>query len=84
MVPEITEGAISTIFVEKDGVLYTPPVRCGLLPGTLRAHLLEKKKCREKILFKEDLFAADRLFCGNSVRGLVEVFLVHRFRNNVA
>lgn len=72
---EITEGAISTIFIEQRGILYTPPVICGLLPGTLRSHLLDRGSCYEKILFKEDLYSAGKVFCGNSVRGLVEVIL---------
>jgi para-aminobenzoate synthetase/4-amino-4-deoxychorismate lyase len=72
---EITEGAISNIFVRKNGTLYTPPVSCGLLPGTLRMNLIRSGKCKEKVLFKKDLFDSDKVYCGNSVRGLVEVNL---------
>lgn len=70
---QITEGAITSVFVEKNGVLLTPPVFCGLLPGVLRQYLLNTKQAEEKILTEEDLFNADRIFLGNSVRGLVEV-----------
>ena len=31
---EVTEGAISNIFIEKDGRWFTPPVECGLLPAS--------------------------------------------------
>ncbi len=70
---ELTEGSITTIFVEKDGILKTPPVSCGLLPGTLRAELLSDKKIqtKEAALTLEDLKSADRIFLGNSVRGLI-------------
>ena len=39
---EVTESTIANVAVEIEGTLYTPPVRCGLLPGTLRADLLER------------------------------------------
>lgn len=71
---EITEGARSTIFIEKKGVLYTPPISCGLLPGILRKNLLRRKKCQEKILSIDDLKSANKVYCGNSVRGMVQVF----------
>ena len=37
---EVTEGAISNVFIEKDGRWATPPVECGLLAGVYRRHLL--------------------------------------------
>jgi len=73
---ELTEGARSNLFIKISGTLYTPPVKCGLLPGVLRGRLLTSGKCREKILRPEDLEKASGLYCGNSVRGLVKVALV--------
>ena len=70
---ELTEGARTNLFVRLKGVLYTPPVECGLLPGVLRRRLLASKKCRERILYPADLKRAEAVYCGNSVRGLVEV-----------
>ena len=70
---EITEGSISNIFIEKNKTLYTPPVSCGLLPGVLRKNLLTRGKCKEKVLFVNDILTANRVYCGNSVRGLVQV-----------
>jgi para-aminobenzoate synthetase/4-amino-4-deoxychorismate lyase len=72
---EVTEGAITNIFVMRNGVLYTPPVSCGLLPGVLRQHLLMQGKTQEKILTRKDLLSAEKIFLGNSVRGLVEVHI---------
>ena len=37
---EVTEGAISNIFIERKGRLLTPPLSSGVLPGVLRRHLL--------------------------------------------
>ena len=70
---QITEGSITNVFIEKNGILYTPPVSCGLLPGILRQHLLKNGIAKEKIIDESEIFSADRIFLGNSVRGLVEV-----------
>jgi para-aminobenzoate synthetase/4-amino-4-deoxychorismate lyase len=74
---EITEGAISNIFIEKNEKFYTPPVDCGLLPGTFRRFILESKKwdAHEKILTVEDLRNADRIYVTNAIQGLLEVTL---------
>lgn len=74
---ELTEGAFTNIFVQRGGRLVTPPVSCGLLDGVLRRHLLREKEGTvvEEVLAPEDLEGAERLFAGNSVRGLVEVRL---------
>jgi para-aminobenzoate synthetase/4-amino-4-deoxychorismate lyase len=70
---EITEGSRSNVFVQKEKMLYTPPVTCGLLPGVLRTNLIRNGKCKEALLKPGDLEKAEAIFCGNSVRGLVEV-----------
>ncbi len=68
---EVTEGAISNIFVEKDGRWFTPPVESGLLPGVYRRHLLEtRSEIEERVLFEEDLRTADAIYLANAVRGL--------------
>ncbi|KAB2939857.1 MAG: aminodeoxychorismate synthase component I [Hyphomicrobium sp.] len=68
---ELAEGSRTTIFIERDRELLTPPLAAGLLPGTLRAELLAEGKAREAVLTLADLEAADAVFLGNSVRGLV-------------
>jgi para-aminobenzoate synthetase/4-amino-4-deoxychorismate lyase len=71
---EITEGAISNIFIRKNGKLLTPPLSCGVLPGVFRRHLLETDTtAQEQVMTVEDLKAADAVFLCNSVRGLREV-----------
>lgn len=65
----VTEGSWSNIFVERDGVLLTPPLSLGLLPGVLRAELIEKGRAAESHLRLADL--AEGFYIGNSLRGLV-------------
>ena len=67
---EVTEGAISNVFIEKEGQWFTPPVACGLLPGIYRRHLLETKpEAVERVLQLEDIASADAVYICNSVRG---------------
>lgn len=75
---ELTEGSRTNIFIERAGRLLTPPVACGLLNGTLRQALFNDPEVaiEERVLFSGDLAAADRIFLGNSVRGLVRALPV--------
>ncbi|MFH1519844.1 MAG: aminodeoxychorismate synthase component I [Candidatus Omnitrophota bacterium] len=70
---ELTEGTITNIFVLQSKRLYTPPLESGLLPGVLREHLIRKGRVKEKTLYLKDFKSADKVYVGNSVRGLVEV-----------
>ena len=74
---EITEGAISNLFIRKNGRFYTPPISSGLLDGVYRRYLLSSARfpIKEKVLFKEDLFDAKEIYLSNSVRGLLKVHL---------
>ena len=68
---ELTEGSITNLFVERDGMLLTPPLSAGLLPGTLRAELIATGKAIERSLTLADLESAEAIWLGNSVRGLM-------------
>ncbi|MBK7898847.1 MAG: aminodeoxychorismate synthase component I [Azonexus sp.] len=71
---EVAEGARSTVFVPREGLLLTPPIASGALPGVLRAELLASGRAREAVLGPADLAAG--CFLGNALRGLVPVSLV--------
>ena len=74
---EVTEGAISNVFVEKDGCWFTPPVECGLLPGVYRRHLLETRpEIEERVLSLDDLRRVDAIYLANAVRGLRRVEII--------
>ncbi len=72
---EVCEGARSSVFVERDGLLLTPPLACGLLPGVLRRQLLEAGRAREQVLRLDDLRAPAAVFLGNALRGLLPVII---------
>jgi para-aminobenzoate synthetase/4-amino-4-deoxychorismate lyase len=66
---ELTEFTIGNLVVECDGKLYTPPVSCGVLPGTFRAHLLETGQIKERTILVRELPQCTKLFRVNSLRG---------------
>jgi 4-amino-4-deoxychorismate lyase len=73
---EVCEGTITNIFAEAaDGMLLTPPLTSGLLPGVLRAELIRERRARSEVLKLDDL-RHRRLFVGNSLRGLIRAELV--------
>ena len=69
----VTEGSFTNVFAERGGVLLTPPLSRGLLPGVLRAELLETGRAREAELRPEEL---GTFFVGNALRGLVTAVTV--------
>jgi len=75
---QVTEGAISNIFIKKNSMFYTPPIDCGLLSGVFRQHYIKKNSLnvREKIIYKEDVVSADEVYLVNSVAKEVKVTVV--------
>jgi para-aminobenzoate synthetase/4-amino-4-deoxychorismate lyase len=71
---EITEGAISNIFIARLGKLLTPPISSGVLPGVLRRQILETRDgSEEAVLSVDDLKSADDIYLCSSLRGLRRV-----------
>ena len=73
----LTEGGRSNVFLLLDGEWRTPPAGRGVLPGTMRAALLEDPAwaAREAELRVEDLLRAQRIVLTNALRGAVEARL---------
>ncbi|MEQ1669788.1 MAG: aminotransferase class IV, partial [Hyphomicrobium sp.] len=69
---ELAEGSRTTIFIERDGKLLTPPLSAGVLPGVLRASLIAEGRAVETPLTLDDFNRAANVYLGNSVRGLVK------------
>ncbi len=68
---EVTECAIHNVMIATGGKLVTPPLACGVLPGTYRQHLLATHpEIHEAVITLDDILAADRILIFNSVRGL--------------
>ena len=66
----MTEGSFTSLFVARDdGMLVTPPLSRGLLPGVLRAELIATGRAIEGDVTRADL--NESFFIGNAVRGLM-------------
>ncbi len=70
----LTEGSFTNIFVERADKLVTPPLTRGLLPGVLRASLIELGEAVEGDLRPYDLERG--FFIGNAARGMVAAQLM--------
>jgi 4-amino-4-deoxychorismate lyase len=78
---ELCEGTITNLFVEdRDGMLLTPPITSGILPGVLRADLIRERRAKSAVLTPDALDEASKagrkIFVGNSLRGLIRAELV--------
>jgi branched-subunit amino acid aminotransferase/4-amino-4-deoxychorismate lyase len=76
---EVTETTIANLVVEdvRGGARrVTPPVVCGLLPGTMRAELLATGQIGEARVTVEELKAGARFWLVNSVRGWIPGMLI--------
>ena len=68
---ELTEFTTGNVVLGIDGERVTPPLDCGLLPGVLRAELLEAGVLRERPIVPADLERAKQVWLVNSLRGWV-------------
>lgn len=66
---EVTEACNYNIVIERGGRRVTPPIRCGLLAGTLRAELLQQGAIHAEVIRIEELTQATTIWLINSVRG---------------
>ncbi|MEM7729628.1 MAG: aminodeoxychorismate synthase component I [Pseudomonadota bacterium] len=71
----LREGSFTSLFVQSGGRLLTPRGP-GLLPGILRAELLERGVAMEADITLASLCAADAVYVGNSLRGLLRAELI--------
>jgi para-aminobenzoate synthetase/4-amino-4-deoxychorismate lyase len=74
---ELAEGGRSNVFVRIDGRWLTPPLSCGVLPGIMRAVLLDAPawNAREAIITRAMLEDADDLMVCNALRGPLRAYL---------
>jgi para-aminobenzoate synthetase/4-amino-4-deoxychorismate lyase len=79
---ELTEGGRSNVFVRLDGRWYTPPLASGLLPGVMRAVLLDDPawQASERVLTLADLRAAQEIVVCNALRGALSAQLLQPLR----
>jgi len=73
----LAEGGRSTVLVKLDGAWWTPPLSAGVLPGVMRAVLLEDATpwlggpLRERVLTRADVTRAEAIAVCNALRGVV-------------
>ena len=74
---ELTEGGRSNVFVRVDGRWLTPPLDCGVLPGVMRAVLLDDPafNASEAVVTRAMLERADDIVVCNALRGTVKATL---------
>ncbi len=75
----LCEGSFTSLFIKEGDTLYTPALP-GLLPGVLRASLIASGEVLESHISLSRLLAADEIFVGNSLRGLMPCKLISKER----
>ncbi|MBP1205721.1 para-aminobenzoate synthetase/4-amino-4-deoxychorismate lyase [Duganella sp. 1411] len=74
---ELTEGGRSSVFVRVDGRWLTPPLACGVLPGVMRAVLLDDPEWNagEAVITRAMLERAQDIVVCNALRGAMKATL---------
>jgi para-aminobenzoate synthetase / 4-amino-4-deoxychorismate lyase len=77
---ELTEGSRSNVFVQLNGQWWTPPVSSGLLPGIMRALILEDDQwnARERIITLADIEGVEGIMVCNALRGPMPAKLMRK------
>lgn len=74
----LSEGAVSNIFFIENGAIFTPKIKCGLLPGIVRDFVIRNSlsmglKIQEGEFRLGELMEAEGVFITNSVMGIMKV-----------
>lgn len=75
---KITEGSASNLFYIKNGTVYTPEKKCGLLEGTMRRQVIQylNEQSVNVVIGSFDLealYRADEIFLTNALMGVMPV-----------
>ncbi len=75
---QVTEGAVSNLFIVRDGVIKTPPKSEQLLPGITRDLVVELAQknglvCEETPISETELFSADEIWLSSSTKEILPV-----------
>jgi para-aminobenzoate synthetase/4-amino-4-deoxychorismate lyase len=80
---QLTEGAISNVFLKRNGAWMTSSLGCGVLPGVKRTQMLQELHVEERELQISDLAGADSIFVCNALRGVRQVLSVETIDGTV-
>lgn len=72
---EMTESTVANLAVRVGGRLCTPPLQCGVLPGTCRAWMLERGLVEERVVTVREILECPEIYLMNSVRGVYPITL---------
>lgn len=74
---ELAEGGRSSVFVKLEGRWYTPPLAGGLLPGVMRAAMLDDPawNASERVITRAMLAHAEDIVVCNALRGAMRAQL---------
>jgi para-aminobenzoate synthetase/4-amino-4-deoxychorismate lyase len=74
---ELAEGGRSSVFVKLEGRWYTPPLASGLLPGVMRAAMLDDPawNASERVITRAMLEQAEDIVVCNALRGAMRAQL---------
>ncbi len=77
---DLCEGAVTNLFLVREGTVLTPSPGSGCLPGIARSLILDLCPqlgipCQEKALVPADLTQAEEIFLTNSLHGVLPVSL---------
>lgn len=86
---QLLEGPTSTVVWSTDGVLHTPPLETGILPGTTTARLFDRATAQGRPTAitpgtVDDLHAADAVWLLSGVRGAATVHTLDGVRRGDA
>ena len=74
----VCEGLTSNIFIEKDGILYTPPLSEGCIDGVHRQSLILDKS--KNLIIEKELtlneIKTGKIYFSNAMRGLIPAKLI--------
>ncbi|WP_100374405.1 aminodeoxychorismate lyase [Bacillus sp. FJAT-45037] len=81
----LAEGVVSNLFWVKEGVVYTPTVKTGILDGITRQLVIalllrEGFEVKEGFYRDENLLTADEAFMTNSIQEVVELTSINEVR----
>jgi para-aminobenzoate synthetase/4-amino-4-deoxychorismate lyase len=65
---EVTETTIGNIVIKSENKMITPPIKCGVLGGTFRKHLIDTGKIEEGVITLKYLEQCDEIYRINSIR----------------
>jgi para-aminobenzoate synthetase/4-amino-4-deoxychorismate lyase len=72
---QLCEGSFTSLFIEENGKLITPPLS-GILPGIFRDEMIEQGRVKVEPVTFERFRAAENVYVGNSLRGLMQAELI--------